>query len=92
MLGLKKLYQAILGEGTRIENVAGFENAYLYENRMSSIHAAEQHEYFQRYMQPLLKEIGRIAGANKRKRRELTDYIMAKFRTSLTAGFAVAAR
>lgn len=29
-------------------------------------------------MQPLLKEIGRIAGANERKRRELTDYIMAK--------------
>ncbi len=45
---------------------------------MSSMNAGEQHEYFQRYMQPLLKEIGRIAGANKRKRKELTDYIMAK--------------
>ena len=56
----------------------GFENAYLFENRMSSMNAGEQHEYFQRYMQPLLKEIGRIAGANERKRRVLTDYIMAK--------------
>lgn len=78
MLGLKKLYQAILGKGTRIENVSGFENAYLFENRMSSMNAGEQHEYFQRYMQPLLKEIAQIAGADKHKRRELTDYIMAK--------------
>lgn len=78
MLGLKKLYQAILGKETRIEDVPGFENAYLFENRMSSMNAGEQHEYFQRYMQPLMKEIGRIVGANKRKRRELTDYIMAK--------------
>lgn len=78
MLGLKKLYQAILGKNTRIEDVAGFENAYLYENRMSSINAGEQHEYFQRFMKPLLEEVGRIAGANKRKRRELTDYLMAK--------------
>lgn len=78
MLGLKKLYQAILGKGTRIEDVAGFENAYLYENRMSSMNAGEQHEYFVRYMKPLLKEIGKICGANKWKRRELTDYIMAK--------------
>lgn len=43
MLGLKKLYEAILTEGDkskrknfRIEEVAGYENAYLYENRMSS--------------------------------------------------------
>lgn len=78
MLGLKKLYQAILGRSTRIEDVAGFENAYLFENRMSSMNAGEQHEYFQRYMQPLLQEIGRIAGADKAKRRALTDYIMAK--------------
>lgn len=78
MLGLKKLYQAILGKGTRIENVPGFENAYLFENRMSSMNAGEQHEYFQCYMQPLLKEIAKIAGADKRKRRELTDYLMAK--------------
>lgn len=78
MLGLKKLYQAILGKGTRIENVPGFENAYLFENRMSSMNAGEQHEYFQRYMQPLLKEIAKIAGADKRKRRDLTDYLMAK--------------
>lgn len=49
MAGLKALYQAILGKRTRIEDVAGFENAYLYENRMSSANAGEQYEYFVRY-------------------------------------------
>lgn len=78
MLGLKKLYDAVLGEKTRIEDIAGHENAYLFENRMSSMNSAEQHEYFIRYMKPLLKEIGNIAGANTRKRQELADYIMAK--------------
>lgn len=86
MLGLKELYKAISDgaeaaghkQNFRIEDVPGFENAYLFENRMSSMNAGEQHEYFQRYMQPLLKEIGRIARTNERKRRELTDYIMAK--------------
>lgn len=78
MLGLKKFYQAILGNDTPIEDVAGFENAYLFENRMSSMNAGEQHEYFRRFMEPLLKEIAKIAGANQRKRKELTDYLMAK--------------
>lgn len=78
MLGLKKLYQAVLGKNTRIEDVAGYENAYLYENRMSSMNAGEQHEYFREYMKPLLEEISKIAGADKQKRKDLTDYIMAK--------------
>ena len=76
MLGLRELYSSIVD--TRIEEVAGYENAYLYENRMSSTNASDQHEYFIRYMKPLLKEIGRIVGANERKRNELTDYLMAK--------------
>lgn len=78
MLGLKKLYETILGKGTRIEDVEGFENSYLFENRMSSMNAGEQHEYFVRYMKPLLKEISRLVGSDKRKRAELTDYLMAK--------------
>lgn len=78
MLGLKRLYQSILGKGTRMEDVDGFENAYLAENRMSSVNAAEQHEYYVRFMKPLLKAISDIAGANNGKRQELTDYMMAK--------------
>ena len=77
MLGLKKLYKAIIG-GTRIEDVADFENAYTFENRMSSATKGQQHEYFIRYMQPLLGEIGEIAGADKAKRRSLINYLMAK--------------
>ena len=78
MLGLKRLYQSILGRGTRMEDVDGFENAYLAENRMSSVNAAEQHEYYVRYMKPLLKAISDIVGSNNDKRLELTDYMMAK--------------
>ena len=77
MLGLKKLYKAIIG-GTRIEDVADFENAYTFENRMSSATKGQQHEYFIRYMQPLLREIGEIAGADNAKRRSLINYLMAK--------------
>lgn len=77
MLGLRRLYEAIDLE-TEIEDVAGFENAYIYENRMSSTNAGEQHVYFNRYMKPLLAEIGRICGASKAKRDALNDYLMAK--------------
>lgn len=80
MLGLKELYRAILGQGKdfRIEDVAGFENAYLYENAMSSRNNSHAHRYFLSYMQLLLKEIGKICGANEQKRRDLIDYMMAK--------------
>lgn len=78
MLGLRKLYEAILGKGTNIEDVDGFENAYLAENRMSSVNSAEQHDYYIRFMTPLLKAIGKIAGDSKEARQKLTDYMMAK--------------
>ena len=38
MLGLRRLYEAI-DRDTKIEDVPGFENAYIYENRMSSTNA-----------------------------------------------------
>lgn len=86
MLGLKLLYQSILGKKTRMEDVPGYENAYLYENRMSSSNAGEQSEYFTKYMRPLLSEINSIirrSGARSKsaieeERRALTDYMMAK--------------
>lgn len=78
MLGLKTLYESILGKGTRIEEVAGYENAYLYENRMSSANNGEQHQYFSRYMKPLLKSIHELCGSNELDRRILTDYMIAK--------------
>jgi N12 class adenine-specific DNA methylase len=79
MLGLEKLYKAILGKDYgHIENVEGYENAYLAENRMSSVNAAEQHDYYVNFMQPLLEAIGAIAGSKKGARQALTDYMMAK--------------
>lgn len=78
MLGLKTLYKSILGSNIRIEDVAGYENAYLYENRMSSANNGEQHEYFGRYMKPLLESVGKLCGSKELDRRILTDYMMAK--------------
>ncbi len=78
MLGLKKLMEAILGKRKRIEDVAGWENAYLAENRMSSVNAAEQHDYYLNFMKPLLDEVFEIAGKDADARQALTDYMMAK--------------
>ena len=78
MLGLKTLYQSILGKDTRIEDVAGFENAYLFENRVSSMNATHQYAYFHIYMKPLLDAIYDITGKSDEERRILTDYLMAK--------------
>jgi len=87
MLGLKKLYDAILTPKGKVhmEDVEGYENAYLAENRMSSVNAAEQHDYYLRFMQPLLEEIGKLtkpagktSGHSNAARIALTDYMMAK--------------
>ena len=86
MLGLKSLYESVLtgakapGENKkiRIEEVAGYENAYLYENRMSSANNGEQHQYFSRFMKPLLESIHELCGSNELDRRILTDYMIAK--------------
>lgn len=81
MLGLRELYKSILKDSNpsvRIEDVADFENAYLAENRMSSINMAEQHEYYLQHMIPLLQEIGRLVGSNQDARQAMTDYMMAK--------------
>ena len=80
MLGLRKAMQAILGAGKdfKIEEVAGNENAYLAENRMSSTNAAEQHNYFRQWLEPLLKAVHEIAGSKAAEREALTNYMMAK--------------
>lgn len=78
MLGLKTLYESILGSNHRIENVDGYENAYLYENRMSSANNGEQHQYFSRFMKPLLESIHKLCGSKELDRRILTDYMIAK--------------
>jgi len=77
MLGLKEAMQAILGQGTNIEDVDGFENAYLGENRLSSVNKAEADAFAQTLFKPMLDEVAKLS-RNEAEREELTDYMMAK--------------
>lgn len=81
MLSLKESMNAVLkAEGNRkihIEDVAGFENPYLGENRLSSVNQAECKSFAQTLFKPLLNEVSRLA-EDAEERAILTDYMMAK--------------
>ncbi len=81
MLGLKEAMDAVLkaeGKGkTHIEDVAGYENAYLGENRLSSVNQAECAAFAQTLFKPMLEEASKLARTAD-GRAELTDYMMAK--------------
>lgn len=77
MLGLKEAMTAILGKNTRMEDVDGFENAYLGENRLSSVNKAEADAFAHLLFKPMLEEVAKLAH-NTAEREELTDYMMAK--------------
>ena len=78
MRSLVELYKAILGKKTRVEDIEGFENPYMFENRLSSMNMAQQHLYFINFMKPILKAINRICKGNEKKREELINYMMSK--------------
>ena len=77
MLGLKEAMTAILGKRTNIEDVDGFENAYLGENRLSSVNKAEADAFAHILFKPMLDEVAKLA-RTEAEREELTDYMMAK--------------
>lgn len=81
MLGLKEAMSSVLKAEKRytgkIEDVAGFENAYLGENRLSSVNQAECEAFTRLLFNPLLKEISKLA-SDAAERADLTDYMMAK--------------
>ena len=77
MLGLKDAMTAILGKETNIEDVDGFENAYLGENRLSSVNKAEAEAFAHTLFKPMLDEVAKLA-RTEAEREELTDYMMAK--------------
>ena len=77
MLGLKEAMTAILGKETNIEDVDGFENAYLGENRLSSVNKAEADAFAHSLFKPMLDEVAKLA-RTEAEREELTDYMMAK--------------
>lgn len=79
-LGLEVAMDAILrAEGIEghIEDVAGYENAYLGENRLSSVNKAEADAFANLVFRPLLDEVAKLAPSDK-DRIELTNYMMAK--------------
>lgn len=80
MLGLREAMDAILkadGMSTNIEDVNGFENAYLGENRLSSVNKAEADAFAHLVFKPMLDEVANLA-QTEAEREELTDYMMAK--------------
>ena len=80
MLGLKEAMDAILkGEGKKmnVADIDGFENAYLGENRLSSVNKAEADAFAHLLFKPMLDEVAKLA-KNDSQRTELVDYMMAK--------------
>lgn len=77
MLGLKVFMESVLGKGTYVEDVAGVENAYLGENRLSSVNFAEASEFARLVFKPMLEEVAKLA-KNDIQRQMLVDYMMAK--------------
>lgn len=77
MLGLKEAMNAILGYGKKIEEVEGFENAYLGENFLSSINKEEAKVAENFLLKPMYEVVAQLA-KNDMEREELIDYMMAK--------------
>ena len=80
MLGLKEAMNAITkaeGKNVNIEDIDGYENAYLGENRLSSVNKAEADAFAHLVFKPMLAEVSKLC-KNAQKRAELVDYIMAK--------------
>ncbi|MCM1079077.1 MAG: strawberry notch C-terminal domain-containing protein [Bacteroidales bacterium] len=80
MLGLREAMEAMLKADRKhgnIEDVSGFENAYLGENRLSSTNKAEADAFAHLLFKPMLDEVANLAHTEA-EREELTDYMMAK--------------
>lgn len=81
MLSLKVAMDAIeeatAGKAKRIEDYDGFENAYLGENRLSSVNQAESVAFAHLLIRPMMEEVNRLAPTAE-DRAELIDYMFAK--------------
>lgn len=80
MLGLKEAMNAITkaeGKDVNIEDIDGYENAYLGENRLSSVNKAEADAFAHLLFKPMLAEVAKLC-KNAQERAELVDYMMAK--------------
>ena len=80
MLSVREAMDAVLraeGKKMHIEDIAGFENAYLGENRLSSVNKAEADAFAHTLFKPLLDEVARLSH-NEEERTQLMNYMMAK--------------
>ena len=80
MLSVREAMDAVLraeGKKMHIEDIAGFENAYLGENRLSSVDKAEADAFAHTLFKPLLDEVARLSH-NEEERMQLMNYMMAK--------------
>ena len=77
MLGLKVAMQEIVGEDVKIEDIAGFENAYLGENRLSSVNKAEVEMFVNQYFKPLY-DVVKVLAPTEEERKALEHYMIAK--------------
>lgn len=79
MLSLKKVMEMIMqakGDAKYIEEIEGYQNAYMGENRVSSVNQAEAAAYSRMALEPLVEEVSRLA--KKAHHSYVTDYMMAK--------------
>ena len=82
MLSLREAMDLILhegkhGKGWRVEDVSDLENAYMGENRLSSVNSAEQEAFTREVFKPMLGAVAKLAETEE-ERMVLTDYLMAK--------------
>ena len=80
MLGLKTAMDAVLkSEGVKknIEDVEGWENAYLGGNRLSSVSKDEADRFARELFAPMLEEVTKLC-KDKSEKSTLYDYMMAK--------------
>jgi len=79
MKSVSDVYKMILekeGNPVDIEEVDGYENAYLGENRLSSVNQAEMEYFSHQVLKPFLDEVGRIVKSGS-SYEEVTDYMMS---------------
>lgn len=82
MLSLREAMDLILhkgekGKGWHVEEVSDLENAYMGENRLSSVNSAEQEAFTRGMFKPMLGAVAKLAETEE-ERMVLTDYLMAK--------------
>lgn len=80
MQSLKEAMQMIVkaeGRGMHIEEIEGFENAYLGENRLSSVNEDEMRRVARELYKPLIDAVSRLA-PDKAAREALMRYMKAK--------------